>query len=149
MHNFTIGQRRGVGVGTGGKAWVCRLDPETGDVHITNSEDRLLCDEIRVAGLSWVSPGLPEAPLERPIECEVQVRYRSAPVAATLVSVAGGECRVALHAPARAVAPGQAAVFYRGDAVLGRGWIVGTSVASAKKVGHGGFPGAAVLRTSG
>jgi tRNA-specific 2-thiouridylase len=121
MHNFTVGQRRGVGVGTGGKAWVRRLDPETGDVHLTNSEDRLLCNEINVAGLSWISPEPPGAPLE----CEVQVRYRSAPAAATLVSVAGGEGRVVLSSPARAVAPGQAAVFYCGDAVLGRGWIVG------------------------
>jgi tRNA-specific 2-thiouridylase len=118
VHNFTVGQRRGVGVGTGGKAWVRRVDAETGDVHLTNREDDLLCSELTVSGLSWTFPG----PVETPLSCEVQVRYRSAPVAATL----HGAGRVELGSPVRAAAPGQAAAFYSGDRVLGRGWIVGT-----------------------
>jgi tRNA-specific 2-thiouridylase len=120
IHGFTVGQRRGVGVGTGEKAWVRRIDARTGDVHLTNREDDLLCSELAVSGLSWTFPG----PVETPLECEVQVRYRSAPVAATLLGGTGGAGRVALRSPVRAAAPGQAAAFYSGDRVLGRGWIV-------------------------
>jgi tRNA-specific 2-thiouridylase len=119
IHNFTIGQRRGVRVGTGTKAWVCGLDAQTGDVHLTNSEQDLLCSEIAVSGLSWTTLEAPTMPLE----CEVQVRYRSAPIAATLCDTSNNRGKIILHKPARAVAPGQAAVFYDGNCVLGRGWI--------------------------
>jgi tRNA-specific 2-thiouridylase len=129
IHNFTVGQRRGVGVGTGGKAWVRRLDAASGDVHLTDREDDLLCDEMIVSDISWVSPD----PAPPPLPCEVQVRYRSAPVAATLLDASGGSGRVALHSPVRSAAPGQAAAFYSGDMVLGRGWI-----ASAKYSGERG-----------
>jgi tRNA-specific 2-thiouridylase len=119
IHNFTIGQRRGVKVGTGSKAWVCGLDPQSGDVRLTNDEQDLLCSEICVSGLSWMTLEAPAMPLE----CEVQVRYRSAPIAATVHDISGNRGKVVLHSPARAAAPGQAAAFYDGDCVLGRGWI--------------------------
>jgi len=121
IHTFTIGQRRGVGVGTGAKAWVLGLDTASGDVCLTNQEEDLLCDEITVSKLSWTS----HEPLVMPLSCDVQVRYRSAPVAATLLDVSDGIGRVALHSPVRAVAPGQSAAFYSGDRVLGRGTIEG------------------------
>jgi tRNA-specific 2-thiouridylase len=119
IHNFTIGQRRGVKVGTGAKAWVCGLDAQTGDVRLTNDEQDLLCSEITVSGLSWMTLDAPAMPLE----CEVQVRYRSAPIAATLHDISNNRVKILLHKPARAAAPGQAAAFYDGDCVLGRGWI--------------------------
>jgi len=119
IHSFTIGQRRGVKVGTGAKAWVCRLDPETGDVHLTNDEKDLLSTDFCVAKVSWTCHSLPQLPLE----CEVQVRYRAKPVPATLLESPDGRIRVVLNEPARAIAPGQAAVFYDGDRALGRGWI--------------------------
>jgi len=119
IHNFTIGQRRGVKVGTGAKAWVCRLDAETGDVHLTNDENDLLRADFHVAKVNWTC----RTPPPLPLECEVQVRYRAKPVPAALLEVLDGRIRVALKEPARAVAPGQAAVFYDGDRALGRGWI--------------------------
>ena len=119
IHNFTVGQRRGVKVGTGARAWVRDLDASTGDVYLTNNEDDLLRDEIIVSGVSWTTLEPPPTPLE----CEVQIRYRSAPVAATLLEISDGRGKLLLHKPARAVAPGQAAAFYDGDRVLGRGWI--------------------------
>ena len=123
IHNFTIGQRRGVGVGAGVKAWVCRIDADTGNVHLTNNEDDLLSSEFNVSDLSWTTISPPDTPLE----CEVQVRHRSQPVKALLSDILGGRGQVILQQPVRAVTPGQAAVFYLGDRVLGRGWIEGVS----------------------
>ena len=119
IHNFTVGQRRGVKVGTGSRAWVRQLDAATGDVHLTNDEQDLLCREFAVSGLRWAAG----APPVEPLDCEVQIRYRSAPVAAKLRDVSDGRGLVTLREPVRAVAPGQAAAFYSGDWVLGRGWI--------------------------
>ena len=119
IHNFTIGQRRGVKVGTGAKAWVCRLDAETGNVHLTNDEKNLLREDFSVAKVSWTCRALQPLPLK----CEVQVRYRAKPASATLFEEPSGRIRVILDESARAVAPGQAAVFYDGDRALGRGWI--------------------------
>jgi tRNA-specific 2-thiouridylase len=98
---------------------VCRLDTATGDVYLTNKEDDLFSHTFFVSGLAWSSTEPPPAPLE----CQAQVRYRAKPVAATLLDVSGGRGKVILHKQARAVAPGQAAVFYDEDRVLGRGWI--------------------------
>jgi tRNA-specific 2-thiouridylase len=119
VHKFTIGQRRGVGIGTGVRAWVCRLDAATGSVYLTNAEEDLLSEEITVSDLSWTMPEPPEIPME----CEVQVRYRAMPVPATLADISDGRGRVILRQPVRSAAPGQAAVFYDGNRVLGRGWI--------------------------
>jgi len=119
IHNFTIGQRRGVNVGTGARAWVCRVDTATGNVYLTNAEEDLLNKEITVSDLSWTSTEPPAIPLE----CEVQVRYRAVPVPATIIDISDGRGKVVLRQPVRSAAPGQAAVFYDGDRVLGRGWI--------------------------
>jgi tRNA-specific 2-thiouridylase len=119
IHNFTIGQRRGVGVGTGAKAWICGLDASSGNAYLTNDKNNLLSNEIFVSGLSWTSP---EA-IMLPLECSVQVRNRAVPLAAILHEASEGSAKVILKTPAKAAAPGQAAVFYNGDIVLGRGWI--------------------------
>jgi len=121
IHNFTIGQRRGVKVGTGARAWVCGLDASTGNVYLTNNESDLLRSEITVSGISWTLSEPPAIPLE----CEVQIRHRGTPVAATLTEISEGCGKLILHKPTKAVAPGQAAAFYNGDRVLGRGWIEG------------------------
>ncbi|MDR0499268.1 MAG: tRNA 2-thiouridine(34) synthase MnmA [Holophagales bacterium] len=119
IHNFTIGQRRGVRVGTGTRAWVCRLDAATGSVYLTNAEEDLLCEEITVSDLSWTT----SEPPAMPMECEVQVRYRSVPTAASLTNFSDGCGRLDFRQPVRSAAPGQAAVFYNGDMVIGRGYI--------------------------
>ena len=119
IHNFTIGQRRGVKVGTGVKAWVRSLETETGNVILTKDENDLLSGEFTVSGLSWTT----NEPPKMPLDCEVQVRYRSQPIEAAIAEISGGCATVRLRRPARAIAPGQAAVFYNGDWILGRGWI--------------------------
>ncbi|MCL1908862.1 MAG: tRNA 2-thiouridine(34) synthase MnmA [Holophagaceae bacterium] len=119
IHNFTVGQRRGVGVGTGAKAWVRLLDPETGDVCLTNDEKDLYGYEFTVSGLSWTTCYTPAMPLE----CEVQVRHRGPQVPATIFDLSNARGRVTLHRAVRSIAPGQATVLYNGDWAIGRGWI--------------------------
>ncbi len=113
---FTIGQRRGVGVSAGVRRYVTGVDPATATVTIGPRED-LLAAGCLVTGVSWVAgrpPGSPHA--------GVQVRYRSRAVPCR-IEVTGADVRVEFAAPLAAVAPGQAAVFYDGDEVLGGGTI--------------------------
>ena len=110
VHHFTIGQRKGLEIGGGGeRRFVTGIDPATNVVTI-GSPDDLLVDRIDLSDVRWLTQ-----PTER---VEVQLRYRSAPLSARL----RGET-LTLDEPARAVAPGQAAVFYDGDRVLGGGTV--------------------------
>ena len=110
VQHFTIGQRKGLEIGGGGeRRFVTGIDPATNVVTI-GSPDDLLVDRIDLSDVRWLTQ-----PTER---VEVQLRYRSAPLSARL----RGET-LTLADPARAVAPGQAAVFYDGDRVLGGGTV--------------------------
>lgn len=113
---FTVGQRRGLGVALGEPAYVTAIDPESGAVRVGNRSDlrRTTC---RVGGLSW---------LERPAEgavVEVQLRHHHR---AERVRLQGGDGVLTLHfeQPSEAVTPGQYAVFYADDRVLGSGRIL-------------------------
>ncbi len=116
VQHFTIGQRKGLAIGGGGeRRFVTALDAEANTV-VVGSADDLLVERIELADVRWLVE-----PAER---VAVQLRYRAAPLPAT---VSGAT--LVLDQPARAVAPGQAAVFYAGDRVLGGG-----TVASAESV---------------
>ena len=119
--NFTVGQRRGLGVAVGEPRYVVELDPHTSTVVIGSAHD-LLTKAIEVEGVSWVDGAPP--PETRP-ECLVQLRVHGEPVCALLTPSDShpGRWTVAFHQPQRSAAPGQAAVFYRGDQVLGGGTI--------------------------
>lgn len=113
VQHFTIGQRKGLGTGGGGeRRFVTGVDAGANVVTVGSADD-LLVDRIRLSDLRWLSE-----PTER---VEVQLRYRSKPLSASL----NGD-RLQLDTPARAVAPGQAAVFYDGDRVLGGGTVEST-----------------------
>lgn len=117
---FTIGQRRGLGIAMGEPYYVVDINPVDGVVTVGRSEETLV-REFVVAGLNWVA-------IERPvggIEVEVKIRYthRAAPATAYPVEDDGDLVRVVFDKPQKAVTPGQAAVFYRGDVLLGGGWI--------------------------
>jgi tRNA-specific 2-thiouridylase len=116
---FTVGQRRGLGVAVGEPRYVVGVDPATATVRVGPRRD-LAVVGCEVAGVSFVT-----GPVESGASVEVKVRYRSRAVAATLVG-AGSAWQVRFAEPQEAVAPGQAAVFYRGDEVLGGGTIVAT-----------------------
>jgi tRNA-specific 2-thiouridylase len=116
--NFTIGQRRGLGVAVGEPRYVVEIAPDTATVVLGRKQD-LLASECDVADVSFVAG---EAPPD--VAVDVKIRYRAAPVAAELEPRCNGVWRVRFTDPQHAVAPGQAAVFYRGDEVLGGGTIL-------------------------
>jgi tRNA-specific 2-thiouridylase len=121
VHRFTVGQRRGLGLGGGPVRYVLRIIPDTGDV-VVGSEDALGCRSLRARAPAW-GAAFEGRPPPAPFRGEVRVRHRHPPAPAEIRAVEDGfEC--AFDAPQRAVAPGQAAVVYRGEEVVGGGVIV-------------------------
>jgi len=120
IHHFTIGQRRGLGVSSTSRRWVKEVRGTDGVVVVTDRDDALLARRLVAAGMSWLAPRPPDGSV---LECMVQVRYRHTATRASVSCSASGAVAVTLHEPVRAVTPGQAAVLYDGDRVLGRGWI--------------------------
>ncbi|MFZ5469658.1 MAG: tRNA 2-thiouridine(34) synthase MnmA [Myxococcota bacterium] len=116
VHRFTVGQRRGLGVGGPEPLYVQRIDAPTGRVVVGPAAQ----GERTRFGLRnphWVSGEPPSGPVE------VRIRHRHGGAPGRLELSDSGEVAVVLDAPARAVTPGQAAVFYDGAQVLGGGWI--------------------------
>ncbi|MFH1039478.1 MAG: tRNA 2-thiouridine(34) synthase MnmA [PVC group bacterium] len=122
IHRFTVGQRRGLDVRSSRPYWVKSVQAETASVVVTEDEDELFTDRLVVAGINWLGEGAASASTA----CQVQVRSRQEPEPAALKMLGAGVARVIFARPVRAVTPGQAAVFYDGARVLGRGWIHGT-----------------------
>jgi tRNA-specific 2-thiouridylase len=124
LHLFTIGQRRGINCPAAEPYYVVRLDAE-GNRVIVGSKNDLLSAECRVTDINWIG----EEPLA-PMEIHTRVRYRSQEVASTVIPQGNHAAIVQFKAPQPAVTPGQGAVFYRDDEILGGGWI-------AESVAHG------------
>ncbi len=118
VHRFTVGQRRGLGVAAGSRLYVTAIDAARNRVTVGPAAS-LAAAGARVGRVSWVA-GVPPA---APVRARVRIRYRDAGAVARVEPGPGASARVHFDAPARAVTPGQAAVFYRGDEVLGGGWI--------------------------
>ncbi len=119
VHHFTVGQRRGLGIAAGEPLYVIATDPQSQRV-IVGGNDELLCSRLFAADVNWISI----AGCDGPVRAQVKIRNKHAAAPATLRS-AGDPARVevSFDEPQRAVTPGQAAVFYDGDRVLGGGWI--------------------------
>jgi tRNA-specific 2-thiouridylase len=118
IEGFTIGQRRGLGIAGAAARYVLRIVPEQNAVVIGEA-DRLLRSRLSARSAAWLEP-----PPDAPFEAEVRIRYRHAPARARVRASDGG-FDVEFAEPQRAVAPGQAAVVYRGERVLGGGFIDG------------------------
>jgi tRNA-uridine 2-sulfurtransferase len=119
VHHFTVGQRRGLGIATGEPLYVIATEPASQRVIVGRNED-LLRSRLTASEVNWISwPGL-----SAPARAEVKIRNKHLPAFATLHPTPEPD-RVEVHfdEPQRAVTPGQAAVFYSGDLVLGGGWI--------------------------
>jgi tRNA-specific 2-thiouridylase len=116
VHAFTIGQRRGLGVALGRPAWVRAIDPISRRVFLTTDLARLGASGLEAHRAVFASP--PSAGRVR-----VRVRHRGALAEGHLEVIDGDRFRVAFDAPVRAVAPGQAAVLYDGETVVGGGTI--------------------------
>jgi len=119
LHRFTVGQRRGIDCPGPEPYYVVRLDAAANRL-VVGPRSALRADGCRVSGLRWIAPP-PAGP--RPVS--VRLRYRSPAHPARLTPAADGRAAVRFEAPAEAVTPGQCAVFYDGDEVLGSGWIEG------------------------
>jgi tRNA-specific 2-thiouridylase len=119
VHRYTTGQRRGIGVPRQLPLYVVRVEPETNRVVVGDAED-LLSAEFTAAGVNWVAFDEPQ----EPVRADVRVRYRHQESPAIITPLGHGRVRVRFDEPQRAVTPGQATVFYRGDEVVGGGWIV-------------------------
>jgi tRNA-specific 2-thiouridylase len=113
---YTIGQRRGVGVAAGVPIYVTEIDPDTAQVTV-GPKDEVLSRRLWAKRATWAA----ETP-ER-FEATVQIRYNHRGELA-LVTRSGEGFRAEFAAPVPAVTPGQAAVVYDGERVLGGGWIV-------------------------
>ena len=128
IEHFTIGQRKGLGVAWREPLHVIRLDPAMNQVVVAPRAEAGQRSCV-VGAINWVSI----APLQQPLELEVQVRYRSEPVAAQLTPIPHTpedearqrphRCRLQFLDDQFSITPGQAAVFYRGETVLGGGLI--------------------------
>jgi len=119
VHRFTVGQRRGIGVAASEPLYVASVDAVTATV-VTTPRERLARSGLEASGVRWTS-GRPEP---RGAAVEVRMRHRHRPVPARVHSVGGDRIRVLFETPEAAVTPGQAAVLYREDEVIGGGWIV-------------------------
>lgn len=118
---YTVGQRRGLGLAAGRRLYVLAVDPAANRI-VVGGEDALAAPGLAGERLHWISP--PADP-EAPVEATVKIRSRHPGVAALVRPLPDRRCAVEFATPQRGVAPGQAAVFYRGDRVLGGCWIAG------------------------
>jgi tRNA-specific 2-thiouridylase len=115
---YTVGQRKGLPGGAAGPRYVVSIRPETREVVVGGLDD-LLGHRVVLEELNWLTDSL--APGD---ECEVQIRYRSRPVSATVLESTEGGLSLALASPVRAITPGQSGVLYSQDGqVLGGGVI--------------------------
>lgn len=114
---YTVGQRKGLGGGFAAPRYVLRVEPASNRV-IIGAKERLLEKNFRVDQVNWLIP-VPD----RPLQAQIQIRYRSPATNGTVIPY-NDQCVVELDQPAEAVAPGQSAVFYQGDRVIGGGRIV-------------------------
>ena len=117
--DFTVGQRRGLGVSWHEPLFVLRLEPATRRV-VVGPRDALMGQTLTVSGVNWLAAGA--LPAEG-LDVDVKLRANQAAVAATVRDLGGDRAAVDLVAPQAAIAPGQACVVYLGPRVLGGGWI--------------------------
>lgn len=115
---YTIGQRRGLGITTAKPVYVVELDAETNRV-VVGDDSALERDEFIAERCNWH----PFEQLREPIEVMAKIRYNHPGAEATVTPMEGNRVRVKLHTQQRAITPGQAAVFYQDDLVVGGGWI--------------------------
>jgi tRNA-specific 2-thiouridylase len=115
---YTIGQRRGLGLSDTTPYYVVKIDKDKNRI-VLGKEDDLYSPAIQVSGVNWVSIQAPE----KPIRVSAKLRYAHHGAAATVFPEPGNQVRVEFDSPERSVTPGQAAVFYQDDILLGGGRI--------------------------
>lgn len=118
IHRLTVGQRRGLGLATGQPLYVIRLEPADARV-VVGSREELGADTFEARDVNWIGGAVPDGP----VRLSARIRHRHPDAAATVTPDGASRARVVFDEPQLAVTPGQAAVFYNGDEVIGGGWI--------------------------
>jgi len=118
VHNFTVGQRKGLGVATGSPLYVIQISGADKQVVVGNDE-HLYSRTLRARRVNLISL----AAIREPMRVSVKIRHRHEPAPAIIENTGEDEILVTFDQPQRAITPGQAAVFYDGDIVVGGGWI--------------------------
>jgi tRNA-uridine 2-sulfurtransferase len=118
VHQFTVGQRKGLGFSTSKPLYVLSIDMETNRVIVGDDAD-LRATVCEVHGVNWIAC----EPPRHPLRAFVKIRHKHEPAAAAIEALDKQSARITFDAPQRAVTPGQAAVFYDGESVVGGGWI--------------------------
>jgi tRNA-specific 2-thiouridylase len=118
VHNFTIGQRKGLGFATGKALYVLSIDPEKNRV-VVGEDDALRTTVCEIEGVNWVSCEKPDAP----IRAQAKIRHKHLAAPAMVEALDGDRARITFDEPQRAITPGQGAIVYDGDRVLAGGWI--------------------------
>ncbi|MGH9573379.1 MAG: tRNA 2-thiouridine(34) synthase MnmA [Candidatus Acidiferrales bacterium] len=118
LHRYTVGQRRGLGIATGRPMYVVALDRARNRLIV--GEDQSLHGSVaEVCNVNWI----PFAQPDGPVEALVRIRNRHEPAEAQITPIDAARARIEFREPQRAITPGQAAVFYSDDSVLGGGWL--------------------------
>ncbi|PYV72984.1 MAG: tRNA 2-thiouridine(34) synthase MnmA [Acidobacteria bacterium] len=117
IHNFTVGQRKGLGVATGSPLYVLQIRGDSRQVVVGEAEN-LYSRTLLAHGVNLISTDN----LTEPMRVSVKIRHRHEPASAIIERIAEN-VQVTFDEPQRAITPGQAAVFYSGDVVVGGGWI--------------------------
>jgi tRNA-uridine 2-sulfurtransferase len=133
IHRYTIGQRRGLGIAAEQPLYVVNIETAKNRV-VVGKQDELLRSEFVATGVNWIAFDEPA----EPVRAEVRVRYRHTPAPATITPLENNRVRVVFDEPQRAITPGQTTVFYRGDEVVGGGWIVKQQEAEGRRQSPGG-----------
>ncbi len=121
LHNYTVGQRRGLGLAEGHPMYVVALDRANNRL-VVGEDGELRSSVCEVRDVNWIPFAMPEAP----VCARVRIRNRHEPAEAEITPLSDTTARISFREPQRAITPGQAAVFYSGDQVLGGGWIAST-----------------------
>jgi len=120
LYKYTIGQRKGLGVTKGEPLYALKLDAER-NMLVVGTEANLFRDSLIAKDINWIGMALHGSP----IEVTAMIRYRHKGTDATIIPLPDGKVKVCFKSPEKSITPGQAVVFYRGDEVIGGGWIEG------------------------
>ena len=115
---YTVGQRRGLGIAAAKPLYVLRIEPEENAIYVGENQE-LLRSSFVVKGVNWIALD----DLVKETECEIKIRYQHIPQKGTIYPLTQDEVMVKFSRPERAITPGQSAVFYQGDVVVGGGVI--------------------------
>ena len=118
IHNFTVGQRKGLGVATGTPVYVLEIHGDKRQV-VVGGGDELYSRTLLGKRANWIAIDA----LREPMRVQAKIRHRHEPADAVVEKLANGDVQVTFDEPQRAITPGQAVVFYDGDVVVGGAWI--------------------------